>query len=184
MNSPDGRVTRPPPTAVLFAVLIAGSRFLSGCCDTSGCDALGRPAESVTIQQGIAGVAAYASDAIEFSGCADCTLTDGVAVQLFSTAFLLDSAESVEATVRDELPTSEFSIDKRYERSLEAGPYLACVGAVFSSFICMPVEVSANQVTSLHVGTTFGDPRLLSYAPSGESQGTTFRVQLEQDVLE
>ena len=154
--------------ASFVSFLVAMSLHASGCCDNSGCEAIGAAVGDAEVEEGFAGRGAVAED--ECSFCCNCTKAD-LAIEFLPVAAQPRSAEEAQelflASENDLVSASMTS--SRYEVAAPPGEYLACASFGESRF-CRPATVEDGAVTTAHVLSSLG-VAVDVIRPNGESDG-------------
>jgi len=148
-------------SAYTAVVLLLGLGCESSC-DEAACEAVQRP-HSATIDQGVAGVIAYRTDACE-NNCCGCS-AGNTTLEVWQTNLRVADASQANTAVAMDLPTLEIQANGAYARRLDAGNYLLCT-FLGSDGQCAAIEVAAGDVFTVNVQTLYGPSKMVIFEPN------------------
>lgn len=151
----------------LLLATVVGATTVSGCCDQSGCEATAGPVGATSISEGIAGAGAAPSDVCDV--CCECGKADFALVVIASDGPINDEADAHALVSSDAEREQVEMVDGRYEVAVGPGNYLVCI-PLGDEQICGAAVVRAEEVTSAHVVSSIGLPRLTVFDKDGTEQ--------------
>ena len=141
---------------------------LHGCtadCATEACDDFEKPHPTGSIQTGIVGVVAYATDVCE-NDCCECTYSQ-TTLLVFETDTPVTDGTDAQARFAQMDPKHTLALDTRYAQPLDPGRYAAC-GPNLDT--CANLEIADGQVFTLNLKTLHGPMQMRVFDDSGTRQ--------------